>query len=441
MHKSLLNDTRLLVILFITFRLMMLMVYQPLLIDPTPPEVALEVDEAAEAPFEPFASPTGVERGVGAQGDRLYHYMLSRLTEGGDYPFIDWWSEFPPVWYLTTTTVYQTQSDYSNWSVWMGIILLAFDVGNLLLIRKIGIHLHGESTGMALAWIYTVMIAPMVMLFWNFETLVTFFFLLGLYWLLIGKQNRSALAIALGVLTKFTPALIFGALIRFRPQRMTLRYIAIVLSVFVGVYALLYAVNAAEDGNPDMVTVSLTAQFNKASYQTVWALIDGNYTTGNFGSVESHFDPDAADELYGEPAVIPSFVRLALAGAIGLFIFLRTRRLDDRGLVAFVTVTLLIFFLQSQGWSPQWMVQIIPFVLLSFPNKNGVLVLVLLTFLTFTEYPLLFIRTGDTGGIVEGTMRLPFVVLILSRTFLLVSLCIGLYQKLRQEPVIIETGG
>ncbi|GAB4327800.1 MAG: hypothetical protein Kow00117_14560 [Phototrophicales bacterium] len=308
----------------------------------------------------------------------------------------------------------------------------------MLLIRKIGVRLHGESIGMALAWIYALMIAPVVMLFWNFETLVTFFFLLGTYWLLMNKPIHSALAVAFGILTKFTPALIFGALIRFRPPRLSVRYIGVVLGVFIGVYALLYAVNAAENGDPDMVTVSLTAQFNKASYQTVWALIDGNYTTGNFGTVESHFDPNAANELYGKPAVIPSFVRLMVAAAVGLVVFLRTRRLDDKGLVAFITITLLIFFLQSQGWSPQWMVQIIPFVLLTFPNKNGVLVLVLLTFITFTEYPLLFIRTGDTGGIIDGALRLPFIALILSRTFLLVALCVALYYKLRQEPAQLE---
>jgi len=32
-----------------------------------------------------------------------------------------------------------------------------------------------------------------------------------------------------------------------------------------------------------MTMPSLTAQFNKASYESIWALIDGNYRTGNFG--------------------------------------------------------------------------------------------------------------------------------------------------------------
>lgn len=445
---GLLGDFRLLVILFIGFRLMLLIVYQPLVIDPTTEPVLPEATEQATPEAEIDAAITvdcdlyevgdvtpGVERGLGAMGDRRYHYALARRTACGEWPFLDWWSEFPPVWYTVTTTVYQAQgenADYSNWSVWLGFIVLAFDVGNLILMRAIGSHLYGARTGMALAWVYAVALAPMVFLFWNFETLVAFFLLLGLYYMLKGRDNRGAVAIAAGALTKFTPALLFGALIRYRTPRTAVQTIAIAAGIFAAVYGLLYLNANANDVDPAFVTASLTSQYNKASYQTAWALVDGNYTTGNFGSVESHFDVDAANELYGEPATIPGFLRLAVAAGIGLFVFVRTRRMDDRGLVAFVTITLLIFFLQSQGWSPQWLTQIIPLVLLCFPSKNGVYVTVLLSFLAFTEYPLLFLRTGDTGGVIEGAMRGPFAALIAGRTLLLVAICVALYSLLRQ---------
>jgi len=56
---GLLGDFRLLVILFIAFRVMMLMVYQPLLID-------------------------DVERGVGAQGDRIVSLSIGRIDQRSD---------------------------------------------------------------------------------------------------------------------------------------------------------------------------------------------------------------------------------------------------------------------------------------------------------------------------------------------------------------------
>src|SRR5262245_27886704 len=66
-------DFRLLVILFIAFRLLLLLGYPPFNVQ-------------------------GNERGIGTGGDRVYHYMLSELAKDGLLPFRDWWSEFPPLW-------------------------------------------------------------------------------------------------------------------------------------------------------------------------------------------------------------------------------------------------------------------------------------------------------------------------------------------------------
>jgi hypothetical protein len=51
------------------------------------------------------------------------------------------------------------------------------------------------------------------------------------------------------------------------------------------------------------------------------------------------------------------------------------------------------------------------------------------------RYPLLFLRTGDTGGEITGALGTPFMALVISRTLILVGLCVALYGKLRQEPI------
>jgi hypothetical protein len=405
---ALLNDFRLLLILFIAFRVMLLMVYQPIL------------------------TQTG-ERGITTGGDYLYYFNTAALSEKVGMPFQDWWSEFPPVWSHLTTLIYQFQggarANYTGFAMVVGLLMIVCEAGNLILIRKIGSHLHGANTGMALAWIYALMLAPLVFTFWNFEPLVAFLLLLSLWWLLVKREVHSALVAGIGALTKFTPALIIGAVWRFRERNRALRYSAILVAVFGVVYLLLFIQNSR------MTLPSLTSQFNKASYQTVWALIDGNYRTGNFGPLEDRTDPDKAAVVQGNPGRIPGWLRLGIAAAVGIFVFVRTRRFDDRGLVAFVGITLLIFFLQAQGWSPQWLVQIIPLILLCFPTRNGVLITVMLSLVTFAEYPFLFIRTGDTGGEIIGALVMPFAILVLARTALLVGICVALYQKLRQEPV------
>jgi len=84
--------------------------------------------------------------------------------------------------------------------------------------------------------------------------------------------------------------------------------------------------------------------------------------------------------------------------------------------------------------------QIIPFVLLCFPTRNGVLIIVLLSLATFAEYPFLFIRTGDSGGEIMGALVMPYTILIVARTGILVGLCVAFYNILRQvraKPTVI----
>lgn len=409
--RTLLNDFRLLLVLFVTFRLLLFIAHQPFLSG-------------------------DIERGIGVGGDRTYHYALTSLVEKGKLPFRDWWSEFPPLWYLTTTLVYLLLGDgatYDNWSLMLGALVLLSETGNLLLIRRIGGHLHGENTGTVLAWVYALLIAPLVFMWWNFDTLVTFFLLLGIWYLLKKTDVRSAAAIALGAYTKFVPFLIFGAVLRFCKPRRAARYIAVALALFVLMYLPLFALNS------EFTLISLTAQLNKPSYQTVWALIDGNYTTGNFGTIESHLTAAGVNDGVSDknPAVVPGILRLGVAAAIGLFVFVRTKRLDNVGLVAFVGITLLIFYLQSQGWSPQWLSQILPLILLVFPNRSGVYLTIILSVLAFTEYPFIFVRTGDTGGVIttDNPLFFPWVIVVIMRTLILVIIAGMYYQKLRQEPV------
>jgi hypothetical protein len=404
-------DFRLLLVLFVGLRLTLAFVYQPM------------VSEV----YEKDGTPLAVEQGMTSQGDFRYFYALARLSDAGKWPYRDYWYEHPPVSSVLFWGVYRLSggAEYRVWAFVVGLILLGVDVGNLLLLRDVGRRLHGEQTAVALCWFYALLAAPIIFPWWDFEPLVVFTIMLALAWLLRGRQDRSAVITALGILTKYVPVLILPVVWRFYDRRAAFRYTAITLIVSGGVFGMMIAWGGR------MALSSLLAQFHKSSYQTVWALVDDNWRTGRFSTIEARYDPDTALVPQGNPARIPAGIRLIPFAAVGAFIFSRKLRQDDRGIVAFFTVTVLLFFLWAQGWSPQWVLILIPLILLNFPDRSGVLVCLLISLASFIEYPVLFMRAAD--GVISGNLVPAYVLLIVIRTASLAALVVVLYWRLAQK--------
>src|SRR5258708_30743723 len=354
-----LRDFRLLLYLFVAFRLMMLLVHQPL---------------------------QGYTPGMTALGDLSYFHNLAQQADQGKLPYRDYWFEYPPVIAIVTQGVYTVIAarggDFAAYAVLMNIVLTAFDVGNLILVRRIGTQLHGAATGIALAWIYALMAVPLIISYWTFDAIVAFSTLLAITWLLDQRHDRSAVAAALGALTKLIPLGILGAVWRFRSPRTAIRYSVIALGLTVIGFAATL-VFAGKYGIP-----SLTVQFSKSSSETVWALIDGNYRTGILNP--DHTDPTTAAQLQGKPSAFPTWLRTAIFDAIGLYVYATPRRRGDKGLIAFLALTITLFFLWSAHWSPQWPAVLTPLILLTYPSRGGVLLILLIRLVGFVEYPLLF---------------------------------------------------
>lgn len=406
MNNRLLTDRRTLFYLFLGFRIMLLLVYQPFLLQ-------------------------GVERGLSTFGDFQTYHQFAQLSDAGKLPYRDFWYEFPPVFPVISLAVYAFAKDFTPYATALGLLMTLFDMGNWWLLGRIGKAVHGEQTGLGLLWIYGLLAAPLVLTWWTFEPMVTFAILLALDQLIVRKENRSALSAAFGALTKLWPLAMVAVVARFYPIKTTIRY-----GLIAGIITLI-GIGAMLGIGGKFGTASLVAQFNKASYSTVWALLDQNYKTGNFGPIQDRFDPAKAYELQGNPAIVPSWLRLIVFGGIGLFVFTTMRRFDARGMVAFTAIMITLFFLWAQGWSPQWMTTLIVLVLLNFPTRVGILISLALSFVSFVEFPVLFMRTAETDGAISGAQLPVFTALILFRTALLIGFALGLYGILRR-PVSVQ---
>lgn len=348
-------------------------------------------------------------------GDYRHYFNLADMTRQGFYPFIHYWYEFPPIFpYLNIGVYLLAGGQLKNYIPILAFVLLVVECGNLYLLYRLALTLHGPARGIKTAWIYTALFIPVFFWLGNFDALTTFFILLGLYSLIKHRNKLLAVALGLGTMVKFLPVLLLATIWRARGLKTTLIYggAVVVISLLIfGPFAL---------ASPRLTLASLQAQAGKSSYQTVWALIDGNYTTGNFGPLADHFDPAQAARPVNNPARIPTWLTLIPFGAVGLFIFTRPRSLPDASFetVVFTTLTFIVFILWSQGWSPQWQTFLIPLLLLTLPDKRAVLFIIVLGFVNFLEWPVMLSRGLNS--------LLP--VTIITRTLILVLVGVELYQ-------------
>lgn len=360
-------------------------------------------------------------------GDYRYYHMLAQFTDEGLLPFIDYWSEHLPLFPFLSVGIYRlshlvADGGYEAYVYLLATAMTAADCLSLVLFVRLARRLWDERTAERLGWTYAILFVPLIFSFWTFEPLTTLFVLLALYLLLRDRDRASALAVGLGTLTKLVPLLILPAVVLARPRRRWLSYTLIVALVVGSVVVPLLALGG------DYAVASFRSVVARSSYETVWALIDGNLTTGLVAPAQSHLDPNAVASLEGNPARFPGWLKTLLFALLGILIFIQAdvRDAAPRCTVAFVALTLVIFFLWSKGWSPQWQHFLFPLVLLSLPYQRALFFVLALSFVNIAEWPVLLYRRMNAGLYLTVPLR----------TVLFIALGIDLWRQVRRTQPI-----
>lgn len=348
--------------------------------------------------------------GLRGYGD-FYHFF--RLAQLPGLPFLHHWVEFPPLFpFLIEGLVHLAPREHT-FTYLLVLLLTAVDLGNVLLFQRLNERLSLPD-GAVRSVLYAALVAGLAYTWWYFDSLCVFFTLLGLDAMLARRSaGKTGLIIGLGMLTKWFPALLLPALWRILPPKRafltTLSALGLVLAVYGGMWLI----------SPELTRASLQSQSAKGSWETVWALLDGNWGTGNFGDLSQRFDPQAAVQPMGNPARIPSWLSLLVLGGGGVFLYLRHKIASLQDALPLVGLTWAVFFLWSPGWSPQWVLYLIPLILLSLPLQQGLLMEGALVLVNLLEWPLLLSRGWFSW--------LPLTIGM--RTFLLILLVIVWAQK------------
>lgn len=371
--------------------------------------------------------------------DYNYYYRISQFTDDGYYPFVNMWFEYPPVSTYIDIGAYRLlrtfiplgtldqNLDFKLYSRILGTILLLFDAGALILLHFIAKITWNSKVANWLTFLFPMLSIPMF--YWNatHNSILIFFTLLAIYLSLRRQWFGSGLSLGLGIATKFTPVFLLPPLFKYiwTQRRQSAAWFAVTTILF----SILPFWPFILLGGFDWIVASFKSLTNVASWSTIWALIDGNWMPGFVGDIETRIQLNMAGITYGNPAIIPDLIKLLVFGAIyALFYFQPTNIHNPRKFLRFITFSAMVFILWSKGWSPQWNMLVIPLVLLTFPNRYGLSVVISLSLLSLLEWPV-------ADALQSQTL---LALVILARTGILIHILIKTLRKVLNQPVRIN---
>ncbi len=308
------------------------------------------------------------------------------------WPYIHYWSEFPPLFPLLNAGLFKlTGGQTFQYSLLLALALALAGSACLVLFRKIAGRIFSVRQARTRTWVFLALLLPLPYTWWYFDLLPLACMLLGRWWMLEGHSWRSGWVIGIGMLLKWFPGLLLASALRFKKPAWAGKAALIAFGSVFAVLAILYLLS------PQMTMASLRAQPTRSSWETAWALLDGNMTTGAFLLVNDRLDPAIAGAPRGQPAKIPTFLALVPFAVLGGWLFWRTRQQTDRALVSFLGLTWIVFLTWSPGWSPQWILYLIPLILLTFSFKAALYGASLLILLALLEWPTLLAHAIFAG--------------------------------------------
>ena len=354
---------------------------------------------------------------------------FASLSDYGLYPFVHYWLEWPPAVPWLAVGAYRLSllfpawpDDYRLWFVLiLGGIFVLFEAGNLALVYRISLRLvraqpaawgPRETQAMRPVWLYALLFVPLYTMLGFFDSIALFFLLLALDLTLNDRLMGSAIALGAGFIVKLTPILFLPVALRqlwdaADGRRAGLRDGALyAVTTALSILALTLPFILSQ---PVWLLTMVRAVAGRSAWETVWAAMDGYY---GFGVVAGDRLNPAETAFAVHPSALPWWA-ISLAFAL-IYVIVLLQKADyrqPRHLVALTGLTVALFLLCSKGYSPQFLVYLLPFIVLLFPNGRGVAYCLLLTLLNVLEQPVYFVLAPDAHQLLLGIVVARWLVL------------------------------
>lgn len=419
-----------------------------------------------------------------------FFYPFLYLLRSRFYPFVHYWLEYPPVltYWLVGLHALAVKLCGAGSVAWeracfvriVQVASIAVETGSLGLVYVLARRLRGARAAAKACWVYLALFSTAFVALSYVDALPVFLMLAGLLLAFRSRPAWSALTMGAGFMAKIFPIVLLPTVLK-SDGRWRRRLVA------VGVFALSSAYFAA----PFLVTGrhwlwhSLESSLRRPPWQTVWALLDDRYEFGYVGPMPGDLNDKFFKEYRvqsgvreallsvprevfgGEPArrillyrVASRFARdlsfidsaprkpwfLWVYGAAGLVVgafFLLTfaslpQELAPRRRLVFAAFSLFVFFFYSKGWSPQFVLYLIPLLLITFPVGEAALWCLLLTVTAFLETPLWThyvhpLRSLGSTSPMAAFDHLLLQAAVLARTAIIIIVSVRLFPRLYRD--------
>lgn len=379
---------------------------------------------------------------------------IAALSDYGLYPFLHFWLEWPPLVPWLAVGAYKLSLLFPPWTdqrLWfvliLGTVFLLFETGNFVLLYRIAGRVRtdlpdgapaevrlptadteqieaGDATcntqdavsrsqyATTVVVLYALLFVPVYAMLGFFDVIALFFLLLALDFILRGRLLSSAVSIGVGFVVKITPIIFVPVALRqlwhvAEDRRAALRDGALYLvTTALSVVILLLPFLLIQ---PVWLVTMARAIAGRSSWETVWAIFEGYFGYGVVGG--DRLNP-AETAFAVHDNSLPWWLITLGFGLFYLFLWSRPANYRQaRGIVALTGLSVTIFLLYSKGYSPQFLVYLLPFVFLLFPDARGVTYGLLLTLLNVLEQPVYFVLLPETNWLLAGVVLARWLVL------------------------------
>jgi len=345
--------------------------------------------------------------------------MMQQHGPHGWYPFLHYWTEYPPVMPWVVTGLYQLSVAVCNGSVaqgcfysLFGLMLIGLELIGLALLFQAAKKL-GVPQALRAATFFAVGFLPFYV--WTGWWDVLPIALLLAAWLLLvtGRTWQSAILVGVGALTKLFPLLVLPIALCILPTwRRKFIYLAITVLTIAG-FLLPFALLS-----PDITKASLQNMTTRPSWETVWALIDGYYSYGLVAPIGERTDPASA--LAGSHhSSLPTGALTLGFGLVFALIYLRLfwlqlrqRTLGNRVPMLTLALSISLLLLYSQGYSPQYLMWLTPWLAILYPERKMFRIIAILLINNLIELPVYLTFFPDQTWLLFVTVITRSVILL-----------------------------